>query len=126
MIEVAATIAVALLIALGVFQLLLVFGVPLGRFAWGGSHNVLPAKLRAASAVSIVLYALFAIIILEAAFMTSLVADDSPENIWIWVLFGYFTVGVVMNAISRSKSERNLMTPVAALLAVACLIVALQ
>ena len=40
----AAVVALALLAALAVFQGLLVAGLPLGRFAWGGQHEVLPAE----------------------------------------------------------------------------------
>jgi hypothetical protein len=42
-----------------------------------------------------------------------------------WVLAGYFALGVAMNAISRSKPERFAMTPVALLLAVLYLVIAL-
>ena len=42
-----------------------------------------------------------------------------------WVLFGYFALGIVMNGISRSKPERNTMTPVSLLLAALVLMVAL-
>lgn len=44
----------------------------------------------------------------------------------IWVLAVYFAVGVVMNGISRSKPERNLMTPVALVLAITTLLIALN
>jgi hypothetical protein len=43
----------------------------------------------------------------------------------IWVLAVYSTLGILANAISRSKAERNVMTPVALLLAIACYVVAL-
>ena len=46
----------ALLAALTAFQLLLILGAPLGRFAWGGQHEVLPRGLRVGSAFSIVLF----------------------------------------------------------------------
>ena len=42
-----------ILAALAVFQLALAAGAPLGRFAWGGSHEVLPPRLRVGSLVSI-------------------------------------------------------------------------
>ena len=52
----AAAIALTVILALlAVFQLALVLGAPLGRFAWGGTHRVLPARLRIGSAVSIVI-----------------------------------------------------------------------
>ena len=63
-----------LLAALAVFQGLLVAGLPLGRFAWGGQNEVLPANLRVGSAVSIALYAFFAVLILQAAGTLSLAA----------------------------------------------------
>jgi hypothetical protein len=40
-----------------------------------------------------------------------------------WVLFGYFVLGIVMNGISRSRPERNVMVPVCVLLAVLVLLV---
>jgi len=49
-----------LLGALAVFQALLALGAPLGRFAWGGQHLVLPTPLRIGSAVAIAVYFLLA------------------------------------------------------------------
>ena len=42
-----------------------------------------------------------------------------------WVLVGYFVLGIGMNAISRSRPERAVMTPVCVILAVASLVIAL-
>lgn len=41
------------------------------------------------------------------------------------MLVGYFALGILMNAISRSLPERLVMTPVVFVLAVCCLIIAL-
>nr|WP_204261284.1 hypothetical protein [Blastococcus saxobsidens] len=113
-----------LLAGLAVLQLLLVAGRPLGRFAWGGQHDVLPRGLRVGSAVSVVLYAAFAVVILQAA-GALVVLPEAVADVGIWVLTGYFALGVLMNGISRSRPERMLMTPVALLLAGCCLVVAL-
>jgi uncharacterized membrane protein len=43
----------------------------------------------------------------------------------MWVVFGYLALGVLMNALSRSTSERFTMTPVALALAVLALLIAL-
>ena len=111
--------------ALAVFQALLIAGQPLGRFAWGGQHDVLPTRLRIGSAVSIVLYAVFALIILATAERATDGTGAGMADLGIWALTAYFVVGVGMNAMSRSRPERRLMTPVAALLAVVCLVLAL-
>ena len=106
------------------FQVALIAGAPIGRFAWGGQHTVLPAKLRVGSVVSIVLYALFVIVLLDRAGVID-VLPDIVSTVGTWVLVGYFALGVVLNGISRSKPERNLFTPVSLVLAVLCLLVAL-
>lgn len=120
----AAIAACIILAGLAVFQLALITGAPIGRFAWGGQSDVLPRKLRIGSVVSIVLYAIFALVILGRAGLVS-VLPDVVEDIGIWVLVAYFTLGILLNGISKSKPERNLMAPVALVLAVLCLLVAL-
>lgn len=120
----AAIVACLILLALAVFQALLIAGRPLGRYAWGGQHEVLPRNLRIGSAISILLYAVFAIIILESAGIADML-PDVVADIGIWVLTAYFALGIIMNGISRSKPERNLMTPVCIVLTVLCLLVAL-
>jgi hypothetical protein len=121
-----AVLAVVLLVALAVFQGALVAGAPLGRFAWGGQHRVLPTKLRIGSAVSIVLYAVFAMIILATAERVSDGTSAGTTDVGIWALTAYLVLGIGMNAISRSRPERMLMTPVVAVLAGVCLVLALQ
>ena len=74
----AAVVALVLLAALAVFQGLLVAGLPLGRFAWGGQNEVLPASLRIGSGVSIALYAFFAVLILQAAGLSRPCRTASP------------------------------------------------
>jgi hypothetical protein len=121
----AAIIACLILAALAVFQTALIAGQPIGRFAWGGQHDVLPRNLRIGSAVSIVLYALFAIVILERAEQSHLL-PDVIARVGMWVLAAYFALGILMNGISRSKPERNLMTPVCIVLAGLSLLLALS
>jgi hypothetical protein len=72
-----------------------------------------------------VIYAVFAIIVLERAGMIALLPFDIA-GIGIWVITAYMGLGVVMNAISRSKPERMVMTPVALALFGTSLVVALE
>ena len=126
MITVATVVAYVLLAALAVFQIALAAGAPLGHLAWGGQHRVLPRRLRIASAVSVLVYALFAWIIAGAAATVDQFGDyDEPTPPGIWVLTAYFGLGVVMNLVSRSRMERLVMVPVAAVLCACCLIIAL-
>lgn len=103
--------------ALAIFQLALALGAPLGRFAWGGQHRVLPARLRLGSAVAIAIYALIVVIALDRIGAID-VFPDLFVTIAMWVVFAYFALGIVLNAASRSKSERVVMVPVTIVLAV--------
>ncbi|MBG6237104.1 hypothetical protein IWX78_000047 [Mycetocola sp. CAN_C7] len=120
----AAVIVCLILAALAVFQALLIAGRPLGRFAWGGQHDVLPRNLRIGSAISIMLYAVFAILVLERVGVANMLPDAVAE-VGVWILTAYFVLGIILNGISRSKPERNVMTPVCIVLAALCLIIAL-
>lgn len=126
MIDIAAIVSCIILLGLTVFQLALIFGAPIGKYAWGGSHKVLPTNLRIGSAISIILYGIFAAIILSKAELITLFDNKEIVSVGIWVLAVYFAVGVLMNGISRSKPERNLMTPIALLLAITTTLLALS
>ena len=56
LIQIVAIVFAGLLGFLAAFQVALACGAPLGRFAWGGAHTRLPASLRIASVVSILIY----------------------------------------------------------------------
>jgi hypothetical protein len=121
--QIAAVLAALILAGLVGFQLLLAAGLPLGHYAWGGAHQVLPRALRIGSVVATFIYVFTALIILEAANVTNLVASELPR-VAVWVLAGFFAIGVVMNAVSRSKKERR-MALVALALSALSVIVAL-
>jgi len=122
--SIAAVAAVVILGLLSLFQLALIFGAPLGRFAWGGQHDVLPARLRISGALSIVVYGLFALIILQGV---DAVSAFSPivAQVGIWVLVALFFGLFILNAASRSRYEQLTMTWVCLLLSALCLFVAI-
>jgi hypothetical protein len=117
----ALTVVLALL---AVFQLALALGAPLGRFAWGGRHRVLPARLRVGSAISVLVYALIAVIAWDRVGAIDVFGEPFSE-IAMWVVFAYFVLGILMNAISRSKPERYTMVPVSIVLAVLSFFIAM-
>lgn len=126
MTETLTLLACAVLLALFIFQLLLIAGLPLGKFAWGGQHIILPKNLRIASISSLILYGIFAAFILTKGSVLQIVNNDAVVSIGMWVFTGYFFLGVLMNAFSRSKSERLLMVPTAFVLAILFLLVTIS
>ena len=123
--EYIAYIGLLLLSGLAIFQFLLILGVPLGKFAWGGKVAVLPVKLRVSSAVSILLYGIFAVFLISKAGIAPIIPEGIFLTVGMWVLTVYFFVCISMNAISKSKNERNVMTPVAAVLSIVFLLITL-
>lgn len=111
------------LAALAVSQLALALGAPIGRFAWGGRHRVLPIRLRVGSAVSIVVDAAIALVAWARVGVFPQV-DPAPLAVAMRVVFASLTLGIAMNATSRSKAERNTMVPLRILLAAVSLLIA--
>ena len=121
----AAIIFTTFMAGLAVFQLALVLGAPLGHFAWGGQHRVLPRGLRIGSIVAIALYALFSTVLLMHAGLVPAWPEAGWVNPAAWGVVAYMGLGVVINAISRSLPERLTMTPLVAILLILSLLVAL-
>jgi hypothetical protein len=102
----AAGVFVVVLVPLSILQLALVFGA-----LWGGSRGrsapVLLAQLRIGSAVALVLYAAFAVVILDRADRID-VLTESVAVIDTRVVFGSATLGVILNAISQQTAPAHL------------------
>lgn len=125
MIEVLGYVGCVIFVGLALFQIALVAGAPIGKFAWGGQHVVLPMKLRIGSVVAVLLYAFFTAVLLTKAGVASLIGSETFVDIAMWAITAYLFLGIVMNAISRSRAERSVMTPVTVVLAAIFLLVGL-
>jgi hypothetical protein len=123
MTQTAAWIFLFVIALLALFQIALAAGAPWGRFAWGGAQAKLPVALRIGSVVSLLIYSACAVIVSDRAKLIDVVGDD-VSGVGAWVVAGFLSLGVVMNAISRSKPERFTMTPVALVLAASAYVVA--
>ena len=121
----AAIFAVVLLAVVGVFQIALALGAPLGYAAWGGRHaSVLPGRLRVASGVAgVVVYPVIGLFVLASAGLIG--ADWLPGTgrIGMWILAAFFTLGALANFVSRSTKERY-WGPVSLVIAVCCGVIA--
>lgn len=117
-------VLVGMLWVLVLFQLALALGAPLGEAAWGGKHkNVLPKNLRIASLFSAVSLLFMSLIVLSAVGPVSIYPEAFTVAV-LWVMAVYFAIGVVMNAISRSRIER-IWAPYSAVLCILCLVILL-
>ena len=93
----------------GAFQVALALGAPWGDAAWGGaSSGVLPVGFRVASGVSAVLWAGVA-----AVSAGRLLGPVGRRRLLLGVAV-YSTIGIAMNAVSPSSTERAIWVPVTA------------
>ena len=108
------------------FQLALALGAPWGRYAMGGAFpGRFPPPMRVAAVVQAILIALLAVAVLSAAgLVLPGLAAAAPWLVWVAVVVS--AMAVVMNAISRSAGERRIWVPVASVLLVSSLLVALD
>ncbi len=121
----AAIIFSAITIGLAMFQLNLAFGAPWGRLAWGGQHERLPMLFRLGSAFSILIYALCTSILLARAGQIDLWAGADWLGSASWIIAAFLGLGTLANLASRSVLERLVMTPVAAVMCLCAVLVAL-
>lgn len=122
--QIAATAATVLLSAVGIVQILCIIGLPFGALVWGGRHRVLPRGARIASALALLVYAGLALILLARAGLVG-AGGQGVLVMAAWAVVGYFVLGTAMNALSRSRPERLVMTPVCGALAACSFLVAL-
>ncbi len=124
LVSVAAWVAVILLLVLVGFQVALAVGVPWGKAAYGGASATLEPRLRIASGIAAVVWALVAWFFLSLA-IPALAGPvpDSWNTVVLWVLVGLFAIATAMNGVSRSRIERAIWTPVSAVLLVCALVI---
>lgn len=121
-----AVVAAVGLAGIAAFQIALALGAPLGRAAWGGTYARLPVRLRIGSAVSAAFLSAAAIIVLGRG-------GYWAGSEWVglcrwgtWALVFFLALSAFANFASASRWEKLLMGPIALILSLLCLLVALS
>ncbi|HSK48207.1 MAG TPA: hypothetical protein VLA05_09425 [Coriobacteriia bacterium] len=107
------------------FQLALALGAPWGTYAMGGRFpGRFPPGMRIAAVVQAALIAVMAGVVLSRADLA--IPSWSETSEWaIWVVVGFSSVSLVLNAMTPSRGERLIWVPVALVQVVSSLTVAL-
>ena len=124
--EVAAIVFCVLTSVVVVFQLALAAGAPWGRVAMGGKYpGRFPMQLRVAAVIqAFVLLGLGAIVLTRAGLIFP---QWLAAATWlIWGVVAFSALSLVLNLITPSKWERILWAPVAAVMLVCSVIVAVS
>jgi hypothetical protein len=118
-------VAAAGLTGTAVFQIALALGAPLGRAAWGGTYTRLPADLRLASAGSAVFLLLATRVVLGRGGFRAGNGRSGLYRWGTWALVPLLGLSALANFASTSRWENFLMGPIAVVLSLLCLLVAL-
>lgn len=113
-------------LATALFQLALVFGAPLGEYAYGGQlPGKLPIPYRISSAISFVLtLAISGHYLAQLGVVPKLLSEDL--NQWVnWGLIGFAAVAALMNNITKSAKEKRLWGSTTIAMLIAAIVVAL-
>lgn len=115
-----------ILISVIVLSVLLICGLPLGELTMGGRYKVWPKKLRMI-AISQLITQIFALLILlqGGGVMPAIFPEKVIKNI-CFIFAGFFLINTFMNAVSKSKKEKRIMTPLSALCAISFFIAGLN
>ncbi|MET3696974.1 hypothetical protein SAMN05877753_101449 [Bacillus oleivorans] len=121
------SIVVAILfVSIAIFQVLLSLGYPLGEFALGGYHKVLPKTLRIVSAVNALILLCMGFVFLQHSNVVPIDFNFLPTNILVWVFTVFLGINTIANVASKSKKERLVMTPLSTIAFILCLLIALS
>ena len=120
---IAAIIAVVLFTGMSLFQLLLVLGLPFGHLAYGGKYEKLPSKMKIISLIGIVIFIFASLSVLERAEIITIFNNPMFVTVFVWIIAVYLAFITLMNAISKSKWEKLIMTPISLTLAICSFIV---
>ncbi|MBM7663214.1 hypothetical protein JOC85_004085 [Bacillus mesophilus] len=123
LIQVAAIIVAVVSSGIAVFQLFLFLGFPLAEYSWGGKYEgVLPYKMRMISLPSAFLLLFFGFTFLIHS-KVIILDFYLPTNIIVVVITIFMGLNTLGNLASKSRKERLVMAPLAAITFIACLFV---
>jgi hypothetical protein len=122
--QIVAIICCIALVGFAVFQVILLRGVPLARFAWGGEDHYLQPRHRPFALLTIVGCLLGIFVALQGANLF-LVIPVLASQVACYAYVLLFFAAFVLTARSRSLLERQVMLPVYVVLSGLFLIVAL-
>ncbi len=110
---------------IAILYITLVLGLPYGEFAMGGKYTVMPKLMRVMCAISVFVQIFAMIILLQTGNLLTTKIPYNVAKIGCYAFAVYLVLNTIMNAISKSKKEKYIMTPLAAITAICFFITAM-
>lgn len=110
---------------LAIFQVALIAGAPLGKFAWGGEHTTLPFNLRIGAFAAVLRYIFTIFIVFDRNGTINVLPGEF--SVWVmWLVVAHLGFSVILSLLSKSKYEKMTLAPYTFVVGVLSLLIALQ
>ncbi|MDU1892325.1 MAG: hypothetical protein E6767_16695 [Dysgonomonas sp.] len=109
-----------------ILYILLIFGAPLGEYAMGGQHRILPTKNRIITTIALIIQLFGIVVLLQGGGIINTCLSTNVIRIACYVFAVYLSLNVLMNIASKSKKEKMLMAPLSLIVAACYWILALE
>jgi hypothetical protein len=125
--KISAWLNIVVLVLITCFQIAIISGAPWGEYAFGGKNKgVLPKNLRIGSVITSFLYLGIAGHYLAQLGIFPKLLSPELNQVANWAIVGINTLALAMNTITPSKKERMMWAPVALVLLVTSVAIALN
>lgn len=109
-----------------ILYLLLAMGFPYGEYAMGGQQKVIVKEKRPVYIVSFVIQLFAILVLLQVGSVFSIGLPQTVARGICYFFTGYLLLNTFMNARSKSRKERMVMTPLSLIIALCFLFTALN
>lgn len=106
--------------------ILLALGLPFGEFAMGGKYKIMPKQMRVACGISVIIQTIAILALLQTGKVISLDISLGTAKGVCYFFAIYLTINTLVNAISKSKKEKLVMTPLSLVTAICFWITAIN
>ena len=122
-VQIAGIVVAAVSFGIAFFQILLLLGLPLAEYSWGGKYKgVLPKKMRIISLPTSLILMFFGFVFLIHT-KEIYIGFNLPTYIFVWIFTILMAINTLGNLASKSKKERIVMSPLTIVSFLSCVII---
>ncbi|WP_080834523.1 hypothetical protein [Cohnella massiliensis] len=126
LVRAAAVIGAVVFLVIFAIQILLALGLASGELTMGGYRKgILPKPFRLLSFLSACVILFFGLVVLQRAAIIPEWLNAKWSRGLLWFFTVYLGLNTIANSLSKSKKEKRIMTPLAGIAFLSCLIVAI-
>lgn len=108
-----------------ILYILIALGLPYGEFAMGGKYKIVPKEKRFIFGISVLIQIVAIVVVLQTAGAIPLLFSQSITTGMCFFFAAFLSLNVIANAISKSKKEKYVITPISFITAICFWIIAI-